>query len=417
MERRTNPYTPNAGARPPVLVGRESELEEFDVLLHRLRAGYTEKSLIVVGLRGVGKTVLLGEFRELALQHDWNVVDIEVSKWDEAQFRRNIARELGRVLRHIKNKRKITAALSNAIGALRSFTLRIDPDGQITAGFDVDASMNVADSGDLDLDLSDLLVSVGEAAREHDTGVALLLDELHFLERPQMEALIAAVHKTVQRSLPITAAAAGLPQIHELVGEAKSYAERLFKFPSIGSLNDSDARKVLQEPARRLNVNFEDEALDVGLEFSEGYPYFLQEYGEAVWDIAAGPSINGTDGLRAKLVVQEKLDSGFFAVRLERATELQRAYLRAMAELGPDPQLASNVADLLERTSSECGPTRKQLIDKGLLYATEHGYAAFTVPGFDEYLKRAIPQLSPPPIRRRRGRSDRGPELEGPSQE
>lgn len=405
MDRRLNPYTPNAGARPPVLVGREDELEEFDVLLHRLEAGHTEKSLIVVGLRGVGKTVLLGEFRQLALDREWHVVEIEVSKWDDAQFRRSIARELRRVL-HSISARSWSQELRGAMGALRSFTLKVDPGGHLTVGLDADASVGVADSGDLDADLSDLLVGVGEAAREHGTGVVLLLDELHFLSRPQMEALIAAVHKTVQRSLPITAAAAGLPQIHELVGDAKTYAERLFKFPSLGRLDDADARDVLREPARLLDVRFGDEALNVGLEFSEGYPCFLQEFGEAAWDLASGSSIDVMDGLRAKLVVQEKLDSGFFKVRLERTTELQKAYLRAMAELGPDAQLASRVADLLERTSSECGPTRKQLIDKGLLYATEHGYAAFTVPGFDEYLKRAIPELVPPPIRRRPGRGD-----------
>ncbi|WP_419855291.1 ATP-binding protein [Candidatus Poriferisodalis sp.] len=405
MDRRLNPYTPNAGARPPVLVGREDELEEFDVLLHRLEAGHTEKSLIVVGLRGVGKTVLLGEFRQLALDREWHVVEIEVSKWDDAQFRRSIARELRRVL-HSISARSWSQKLRGAMGALRSFTLKVDPEGHLTIGLDADVSVGVADSGDLDADLSDLLVGVGEAAREHGTGVVLLLDELHFLSRPQMEALIAAVHKTVQRSLPITAAAAGLPQIHELVGDAKTYAERLFKFPSLGRLADADAREVLREPARLLDVRFGDEALNVGLEFSEGYPYFLQEFGEAAWDLASGSSIDVMDGLRAKLVVQEKLDSGFFKVRLERTTELQKAYLRAMAELGPDAQLASRVADLLERTSSECGPTRKQLIDKGLLYATEHGYAAFTVPGFDEYLKRAIPELAPPPIRRRPGRGE-----------
>ncbi len=405
MDRRLNPYTPNAGARPPVLVGREDELEEFDVLLHRLEAGHTEKSLIVVGLRGVGKTVLLGEFRQLALDREWHVVEIEVSKWDDAQFRRSIARELRRVL-HSISARSRSQKLRGAMGALRSFTLKVDPEGHLTIGLDADASVGVADSGDLDADLSDLLVGVGEAAREHGTGVVLLLDELHFLSRPQMEALIAAVHKTVQRSLPITAAAAGLPQIHELVGDAKTYAERLFKFPSLGRLDGADAREVLREPARQLDVRFGDEALAVGLEFSKGYPYFLQEFGEAAWDLASGSSIDVMDGLRAKLVVQEKLDSGFFKVRLERTTELQKAYLRAMAELGPDAQLASRVADLLERTSSECGPTRKQLIDKGLLYATEHGYAAFTVPGFDEYLKRAIPELAPPPIRRRPGRGE-----------
>ena len=405
MDRGINPYTPNAGAKPPVLVGREHEMEDFRVLLRRLTAGNTEKSLIIVGLRGVGKTVLLGEFRQRALDQQWEVVEIEVSKWDDDQFRSSIARELRRVLHSLKGKRW-TARLREAAAALKSFTLTVDPEGRLTVGLDIPPSVGVADSGTLDADLSDLFVCVGEAAKEKKTGVVLLLDELHFLTRVQLEALIAAIHKTVQRSLPITMAAAGLPQIHELVGAAKSYAERLFKFPSIGSLDNDGARRVLREPAEQLDVLFDDDALDHGLAFSEGYPYFLQEFGEAAWDLASGSRITETDASDARAAVEEKLDSGFFKVRLDRTTELQKAYLRAMAELGPEAQLASTVAELLNRTSPECGPTRKQLIDKGLLYTTDHGYAAFTVPKFDQYLKRAIPQLSPPPIRRRTSKTN-----------
>ena len=401
MDRGMNPYTPNAGAKPPVLVGREDELESFGVLLRRLAAGSTEKSLIVVGLRGVGKTVLLGEFLQRAQNEKWQVAEIEVSKWDDDQFRRSLAREFRRVLHKLKGGGRWTTPMKKAAAALKSFTLTVDPDGRLTVGLDTPASIGVADSGALDADLIDLFVEVGEAAKAKKTGVVLLLDEMHFLTRQQMEAVIAAVHKTVQRSLPVTTAAAGLPQIHELVGDAKSYAERLFKFPAIGSLDDDDARRVLREPAARLNVTFSNEALDVGLEFSEGYPYFLQEFGEVAWDFASDDRITGTVAETARQVVEERLDSGFFRVRLDRTTELQKAYLRAMAELGPNPQLASTVADLLNRDSPQCGPTRKQLIDKGLLYTTEHGYAAFTVPKFDQFLRRAIPRLSPPPIRRR----------------
>ncbi len=404
MERWQNPYTPNAGAKPPVLVGREDELESFETLLRRLGVGRTEKSLIAVGLRGVGKTVLLGEFRQRALDADWQVVEVEVTKWDDDQFRRSIARGLRRALHELSATRASRLA-KRAAGALSSFTLSFDPDGRLTVGLDPDPQPGVADSGDLDGDLSDLLVSVGEAAQERKTGVALLLDELHFLSPPQMEALIAAIHKTVQRSLPITAAAAGLPQIHELVGDAKSYAERLFKFPAIGRLSDDDAKRVLYEPAEQLEVDFSAEALNIGCRFSEGYPYFLQEFGEAAWDLATDRRITESDARTAVVAVEEKLDTGFFKVRLDRTTELQRAYLRAMAELGAEPQLASDVAVLLNRSSSQCGTTRKQLIDKGLLYATEHGYAAFTVPKFDEYLKRAIPDLEPPTIRQRQSRS------------
>lgn len=406
MERWKNPYTPNAGAKPPVLVGREDELDTFEILLRRLSAGRTEKSLIVVGLRGVGKTVLLGEFRQRALDAGWKVMEIEVSKWDDDQFRRSIARELRQALHEISATR-ISRLAKRAAGALKSFTFSIDPDGRLTVGLEPDPSPGLADSGDLTGDLADLLVSVGEAAQERGTGVALLLDELHFLSERQMEALIAAIHKTVQRSLPITVAAAGLPQIHELVGDARSYAERLFKFPPIGRLKREEAERVLHEPAAQLNVEFSSKALEIGCDFSEGYPYFLQEFGEAAWDLAAGERIDELAAIRARVAVEEKLDSGFFKVRLDRTTELQKAYLRAMAELGPDPQLASDVAVLLDRSSSQCGTTRSQLIDKGLLYATEHGYAAFTVPKFDEFLKRAIPNLVAPTVRQRQSRRPR----------
>lgn len=410
MDRRDNPYTPNAGAKPPVLVGREQELETFEILLGRLAAGRTEQSLIVVGLRGVGKTVLLGEFRQSALNHGWKVAEIEVAKWDDSQFRASLAREARRVLHDIGSRGRWTERAKRAAGVLKSFTLSIDPDGRLTVGLDDGPLRGYADSGALDADVTDLLVSLGEAAREQQTGVVLLLDELHFLNRPQMEALLAAIHRTVQRALPITAAAAGLPQIHELVGRAKTYAERLFKFPEIGRLGDDEARRVLREPAAELDVVFSDEALRHALDFSDGYPYFLQEFGEAAWGIADDRRITGRDGVNARSLVEEKLDAGFFKVRLDRTTELQKAYLRAMAELGPEPQLAGRVAELLSRTSQQCGPTRKQLIDKGLLYTTDHGYAAFTVPRFDQYLKRAIPELSPPAVRTRarRPRSQAG---------
>ena len=407
MDPRVNPYTPNAGAKPPVLVGREAELEAFDVLLGRLAAGHTEQSLVVVGLRGVGKTVLLGEFRQLALDQGWSVVELEVTKWDDNQFRAGLAREVRKVLYQLASRGRLTEMVKRAAEVLRSFSLSIDPEGRLTVGLEVDPAKGYGDSGDLDADLTDLLVSLGEAARNQDTGVVLLFDEIHYLDRLQMEALIGAIHRTVQRALPIAAAAAGLPQIHELVGNAKTYAERLFRFPEIGRLEKAAAERVLREPAVRLDVTFSDDALIHGLDFSEGYPYFLQEFGQAAWNLATGSEITGRDAKNARIVVEEKLDSGFFKVRLDRTTELQKAYLRAMAELGSEAQLARDVAELLDRSSTQCGPIRKQLIDKGLLYATDHGYAAFTVPKFDEYLRRAIPTLSPPPVR---AKSDGGPQ-------
>jgi hypothetical protein len=390
-----------------VLAGRGDELATFDLLLDRLEAGYTEQSMIITGLRGVGKTVLLAEFRSRADRADWAVVELEGSKHDDAAFGRILAREIRRALFAIAPSKRWREKTRRAAGVLRSFNVTMGADGAMTAALDVEALEGSADSGMLDADLSDLLVAVGEAARQHETGVIFLLDEIQFLSPMQLEALIAAMHRTVQRALPITLVAAGLPQLPELAGEAKSYAERLFKFPEIGSLSAADARQAITEPAANEGASFELEAVSRIYEYTQGCPYFIQEFGKAAWDLADGPAITPFDVERAQREVEDKLDSSFFRVRLDRTTDLERAYLRAMAELGPTPQAAGDVATLLERTSQQCGPTRARLIEKGLLYTPNYGYAAFTVPQFDRYLKRRIPQLFVPPKRQRAGSADR----------
>jgi hypothetical protein len=376
-------------------------------LLDRLEAGYTEQSMIITGLRGVGKTVLLAEFRSRADRADWAVVELEGSKHDDAAFGRILAREIRRALFAIAPSKRWREKTRRAAGVLRSFSVTMGADGAMTAALDVEALEGSADSGMLDADLSDLLVAVGEAARQHETGVIFLLDEIQLLSPMQLEALIAAMHRTVQRALPITLVAAGLPQLPELAGEAKSYAERLFKFPEIGSLSAADARQAITEPAANEGASFELEAVSRIYEYTQGCPYFIQEFGKAAWDLADGPAITPFDVERAQREVEDKLDSSFFRVRLDRTTDLERAYLRAMAELGPTPQAAGDVATLLERTSQQCGPTRARLIEKGLLYTPNYGYAAFTVPQFDRYLKRRIPQLFVPPKRQRAGSADR----------
>lgn len=401
MDPRRNPYTPNAGARPPVLAGRGDELANFDLLLGRLEAGYTEQSMIITGLRGVGKTVLLSEFRSRAEQADWAVVELEVAKHDDDAFGRILAREIRRALFAIAPSKRWRQKARRAAGALRSFSFTVGADGAMTAALDVEALEGAADSGMLDSDLSDVLIALGDAAQDHGTGVVFLLDEIQFLSPTQLEALIAAMHKTVQRTLPVTLVAAGLPQLPEIAGEAKSYAERLFKFPEIGSLSAPDAHAAIEEPASREGASFEQEAVASIFAYTEGYPYFIQEFGKAAWDLANGPAITAADVQRAHQEVEDKLDSSFFRVRLDRTTDLERAYLRAMADLGPSPQVAGEVAGLLNRTSQQCGPTRARLIDKGLLYTPSYGYAAFTVPQFDRYLKRRIPELVVPPKRQR----------------
>ena len=401
MKAITNPYTPNAGAEPQAVVGRDDQLESFDLLLARIEAGRTEQSMIITGLRGVGKTVLLGQFRTKALAQEWVVVELEVSKHDDDEFRRDVATRLRSALFELSPKAKWTDRFMHAAAVLKSFTVSVDAAGSWSAGLDVEAAEGFADHANLALDLTDLFVAVGEAASERSRGVVLLFDEVQFLGKQQLEALIEALHKVVQRKLPITLVGAGLPQIAELAGDAKSYAERLFKFPAIGNLSPEDAQAALCRPAEDEGASYSDAALEEAVKITGGYPYFLQELGYAVWTIAAGPEITLEEIEMAVPSYEAKLDESFFRVRLDRATELQRAYLRAMAQLGPDPQKASDVAEVMGRTSQNLAPTRAELINMGLLYTPEHGYAAFTVPHFDKFVLRAIPDLVVPELRRR----------------
>lgn len=401
MQALTNPYTPNAGAEPQAVVGRDDQLESFDLLLARIERGRTEQSMIITGLRGVGKTVLLGQFRAKALSREWVVVELEVSKNDESAFRRTLAARIRTALFELSPKARWTDRFKHAAGVLKSFTVSLDATGSWSAGLDVAAAEGFADHANLALDVTDVFLALGEAAQERGRGVVLLFDEVQFLNRPQLEALIEALHKMVQRKLPITMVAAGLPQIAELAGDAKSYAERLFKFPAIGYLAADDARAALTRPAADEGVTYAAGALDEAIVITGGYPYFLQELGYAVWTVAEGPVISREDILTTVPGYEAKLDESFFRVRLDRTTELQRAYLRAMAELGQQPQKASDVADVMGRTSQNLAPTRAELINMGLLYTPVHGYAAFTVPQFDEFLRRSIPVLVVPELRRR----------------
>ncbi|WP_029151075.1 ATP-binding protein [Microbacterium indicum] len=404
MDARTNPYTPNAGAEPQAVVGRDDQLELFDLLLARVARGRTEQSMIITGLRGVGKTVLLGQFRRAALEVEWIVVELEASKNDEAAFRRSLASKLRAALLELSPRSRWSDRFMHAMGVLKSFTLSVDPNGTLSASFDVDAVEGRADSDDLSMDLTDVFISVGEAAQEREKGIVLLFDEIQFLNAAQLESLIQALHKMVQRKLPMTLVGAGLPQIPELAGDAKSYAERQFKFPRITNLGAADAAEALEKPARDEGASFEKAALARAVEITGGYPYFLQELGYAVWTVAEGPVITLRDVEDAIPGYEMKLDESFFRVRLDRATELQRAYLRAMAQLGPDAQKASDVANVMGRTSQNLAPTRAELINMGLLYTPEHGYAAFTVPQFDRFMLRAVPVLDVPELKRRRPR-------------
>ena len=404
MDNINNPYTPNAGATPEAFIGRDGQTEAFSVLLERLKRGRTEQSMIITGLRGVGKTVLLNKFAELAERIGWEVVELEASKHDETAFRQSIFSKFRAALLHLSPRRRWSKRARHAAEVLSSFVLSVDREGTFSVTWDVAPSEGYADHGDLGLDLTDVFLAVGEVAKERTTGIVVLIDEVQFLTTTQLESLIQAVHKSVQKRLPITFVGAGLPQIAELAGDAKSYAERLFKFPRIDSLAPEDACRAIIEPAQAEGATFTEAAADLAVSITHGYPYFLQELGYQAWIIARDNLIDSDDVGAAREAYEAKLDSSFFRVRLDRATPLQTAYMRAMAELGSEPQKAADVAARMGRESSQVAPIRSQLIDMGLLYTPQHGYAAFTVPDFDTFMLRAVPELAVPEIHRRRRR-------------
>lgn len=409
MEHRDNPYTPGAGSRPPALTGRSLELGRFDLLLERLENGRSEQSQIVTGLRGVGKTVLLNSFLGTANDRGWVTVETEVDS--RTKLGPLMSRLCRQALYRLDAPARWGDRAKRAARVLRSFTLTVNPDGGVTIGAEneVAAESGYGDSGNLSDDLTELFLALGEAARERKRGVVFLVDELQFLDRPDLEALILALHKCNQRNLPVTLVAAGLPQIPKLAGEAKSYSERLFHFPRIGELAEDDARAALSSPAADLGTAWLPEALNVAYEYTEGYPYFLQELGSAAWLIGVNDTITEDDVRAAIQVVEEKLDESFFRVRVERCTDLELAYLRAMAELGPGPQRSGDIAVKLGYTGSEqTGPTRAGLINKGLLYTPTHGQAAFTVPQFDKFLIRHMDFEQWTPNRRNGRKKDRG---------
>ena len=352
--------------------------------------------MLITGLRGVGKTVLLGAFESRARAAGWVTVTAEITKNED--FGPRMGGMVRLALFQVGPKATWTDKLRQAAAVLKSFSITVRSDGSITAGIDIDPVEGTADSGNLGDDLTDLLVALGEAAQERETGIAFLVDEVQFLRAAEFEALIAGLHRTVQRQLPITFVGAGLPQLPRLAGEAKSYAERLFTFPRIGRLTAPQAEAALAEPAQELGVVYEPAAIDVIVDYTEGYPYFIQEYGKIVWDLAPdGEPIGERVAMEAQRAVEAKLDESFFRVRAQRVTELELQYIRAMAELGPGEHSAGDVAAVLGRTSNQLGPTRARLIDKGLVYTTAHGRGEFTVPQFDRYLRRnyELP-LAPP---------------------
>jgi hypothetical protein len=386
--RRThNPYTPDAGARPPVLAGRDSELAQLRSIIAQLTAGGTEQHVLVTGLRGVGKTVLLNEFERFAQEAGWPAETKEVGR------RSSVATLVGRVARRallqMSAKQRVGRRLRRAMSVLKSFEVALP--GEVSFKLEVGPAIGEADSGDLADDLRDVLVAVGEAAAEARTGFALIFDELQNLSPDDYEALIMALHRVKQKGLPVTFVGAGLPLLPALTAEAKSYAERMFAYSTLGPLTDAAAREALVTPAHGQGVTWEDSAVRHVLAFTEGYPYFLQEYGRRAWAQEAGDAITDRCARAAQVLVEDFLDTSFFEPRIGRLAESERSYVSAMAALGDGPQQSSAVARRLHRTIGSVSPLRDALIDSAVIYAPRRGYVDFTVPHCASFVRRRYP--------------------------
>jgi len=385
-----NPYAPGAGSPPPELAGRSAILQDAAVRLQRLRLGRPARSMMLVGLRGVGKTVLLDQIRKNAEAAGITTVRIEAP--ESRSLPALLAPALRLALLHLSKKEAAKDYAIRGLRALAGFAGRLKLSyADIEVGFDYDPEPGLADNGDLEGDLTALLHQVGIAGKAAGSAVVLFIDELQYVPEKQMAALISALHRCSQEKLPVTVVGAGLPQLRGRMGEAKSYAERLFDFPQIGPLNPLDARDAIVRPAQNEGAEVLDEAVGLIIEKTQGYPYFLQEWGKHTWDVASQSPMSRQDVVNASDEAIAALDESFFRVRFDRLTPSEKKYLRAMADLGPGPHRSGDIAEKLARTVQSLGPTRAGLIAKGMIWSPTHGDTAFTVPLFDEFMKRIMP--------------------------
>jgi hypothetical protein len=387
-----NPFAPGAGQRPPELAGRDRELDAFDVVLERVARGRPERSLVLTGLRGVGKTVLLGELRSMAVRRGWGAGKIEARP--EAELRRPLSAALHRAIRDLAVQHRAPERVESVLGVLKAFALRATPPGaklreRWQPGIDVPAAQGRADSGDIEIDLVELLTDVAELAKDVGTGVAVLIDEMQDIGPEDISALCAACHELSQSGAPLVVVGAGLPHLPAVLSASKSYSERLFRYVRIDRLDRTDADLAVLAPVSREGAGITPAALAALFEVSGGYPYFIQSYGKAAWDAAPTDPITEEDVAVAAPEADTELAVGFFGSRYERATPSEREYLRAMAEMteGKDENAGtSDIAVYLGRKPSSLSPARDSLIKKGLIYSAERGRIAFTVPHFGRYL-------------------------------
>jgi AAA ATPase domain len=384
-----NPYSPGAGLRPFELAGRDKEIAKFEVLRARARQRRNDQSIVFYGLRGVGKTVLLNELAEAARNDGWIVAKVEAdASGARSPFRSQIAQSLNVALRRVQGKRAKGSRMKAALRTFKSFSLTAAPDGTLSVGIEIEADAGRADTGSLQADLTDLALDLGDAAIELDGGVALFIDEMQDLQADELAAICQACHEAGQQNKPFFVVGAGLPNLPGILAEARSYAERLFHYTTIGQLPPSEAAVALTRPAQHEQVEWNDRAVDIVVTAANGYPYFLQEYGSAAWDVADRSPIDQADAVEGIRIGKARLDDGFFRSRWERATPGEREYLSAMAVDGDEPSQSGEVARRLSKLPTQLGPVRAKLISKGLVFAPAHGAIAFTVPGMAEFIAR-----------------------------
>ena len=385
-----NPFSPGAGSPPPELAGRTPLLEQAHLTLGRVKAGRPERSLLLVGLRGVGKTVLLNKIREMADREGYRAVLIEAH--EGKPLAALLLPALRQLLISLDRMAQISQKAKRGLRVLKSFFNGLKVKYQdIEIGIDVDPETGVADSGSLEADLSEVFIALGEAAADRGTAVALIIDEMQYLNEEELSALIMAMHQISQRQLPVVLVGAGLPQLVGLSGRSKSYAERLFQFPEVGALQPADAAAALQEPVQEQGIQFTPEALQEIIRQTRGYPYFLQEWGYQAWNLAAASPIGIDVVQRATNESIRRLDANFFRVRFDRLTPREKEYLRALADLGDTAQRSGDIAERMGVKVQGIAPVRNGLIKKGMIYSPAHGDTAFTVPLFGDFMKRIMP--------------------------
>jgi hypothetical protein len=385
MDPFNNPFAPGAGSRPPELAGRAKLVEDATIACRRSIASKHARGMMLLGLRGTGKTVLLNEIEEIGRSAGFLTAKIEAP--EGGALAKLLMPQMTKVMRSLSGVERAKQIAQRGLGGLRNFASAFDLEiGGV--GISIEPEPGLADSGDLGLDLPDLFEEIGRAAKAGEKGWLLLIDEVQYLSESDLSALIVALHHISQKRLPVLFFGAGLPLVAKLAGDAKSYAERLFTYPPIGALGEDAARDAIAKPIREEEAEITDDALDLMVSGTQGYPFFLQEWGAQVWDLAEGPKIGRQDAEAAQDITVATLDQGFFKVRSDRLTRKESEFVLAMARLGDGPYPIGDIANALGKTTQALGPIRASIIRKGMIYGTEHGMLDFTVPLYAEHIRR-----------------------------